>query len=239
MKPAPCGYAPRERAPGRGQGPAVQVLERGHGEPGAQHALDRPAARLGAGVEGDHGQRHLGCRQELEPGRGDHAQRSLGADQEALQVVAGHVLADRSADLDDLAGRDDRLQPGHPGARDPVLEGVRTAGVGGDVAADLRLLGGAGIGREEEAVLARQPADLGRASAPPRRRSATEAARRRGPASSARGQGRRPRPGARRRPRSPCRRRAARSAPRARSTRRRCPRPPRSSPAGRPRRRCP
>ncbi len=157
------GDAARKRAAGRGQGATVQVLERGHGQPGAQHALDRPAARLGAGMECDHGKRCLRRRQQLEPGRGDHAQRSLRADQEALQVIAGHVLADRAADLDDLAGWDDRLQPGHPGARDPVLEGVRTAGVRGDVSADLRLLGGAGIGRKEEAVLARQPADLGRA----------------------------------------------------------------------------
>ena len=182
MKPAPSGTPPGNAAAGRGQGAAVEVLERGHGQPGAQHPLDRPAARLGAGVEGDHGQRGLGRRQELEPGGGDHAERPLRADQQALQVVAGHVLADRPADRDDLAGRHDRLQPGHPGARDPVLEGVRAAGVGGDVAADLRLLGGAGIGREEEAVLARAAGGPRRCSTPPRRRSATGAARRRAPA---------------------------------------------------------
>ncbi len=37
---------------------------------------------------------------------------------------------------------------------------MRAAGVAGDVAADLRLLGRAGIGREAKAVLAREPVDL-------------------------------------------------------------------------------
>ena len=54
----------------------------------------------------------------------------------------------------------DGLDPGHPVARDAVLEGVRPAGVARDVAADLADLGGAGIGREAEAVLAREPLDV-------------------------------------------------------------------------------
>jgi hypothetical protein len=52
-------------------------------------------------------------------------------------------------------GATDRLEPGHPVAGDAVLERVRAAGVRRDVAADLRLLGGAGIGREQQAALAR------------------------------------------------------------------------------------
>ena len=38
---------------------------------------------------------------------------------------------------------------------------MRAARVGGDVAADLRLLGRTGVGREEQAVLAREPAHVG------------------------------------------------------------------------------
>ena len=79
---------------------------------------------------------------------------------EAAEVVAGDVLPDRAADADELPGRDDDLDARHPVARDAVLEGVRPARVGGDVAADLRLLGGTGVGREEEAVLAREPAHV-------------------------------------------------------------------------------
>ena len=45
-------------------------------------------------------------------------------------------------------------------ARDAVLERVRPAGVARDVAADLADLGGARVGREAEAVLAREPLDV-------------------------------------------------------------------------------
>ena len=79
-----------------------------------------------------------------------------------LEVVAGHVLRQRSAELHDLAGCDDDLEPRHPGSGDPVLVGVRATGVGGDVPADLRLLGRARIGREEKASFAREPPYLAR-----------------------------------------------------------------------------
>ena len=81
---------------------------------------------------------------------------------EAAEVVAGDVLPDRAADARRARpGATTTSTPGHPVARDAVLEGVRAARVGGDVAADLRLLGGTGVGREEEAVLAREPAHVG------------------------------------------------------------------------------
>ena len=51
--------------------------------------------------------------------------------------------------------------PGHPVAGDAVLERVRPAGVARDVAADLRDLGGAGVGREAQAALACQPLHVG------------------------------------------------------------------------------
>ena len=50
--------------------------------------------------------------------------------------------------------------PGHPVAGDAVLEGVRAAGVAGDVAADLRDLCRARVGREAQAALAREPLDV-------------------------------------------------------------------------------
>ena len=128
--------------------------------PDARHALDRGDARVGVAVEADHGQLELGRGHEPQPGGGDEAERSLRADEQALQVVAGDVLADRAAERDDLAGRDDGLDPGHPVAGDAVLEGVRPAGVARDVAADLRDLGRARVGREAQAVLAREPLDV-------------------------------------------------------------------------------
>ena len=45
-------------------------------------------------------------------------------------------------------------------AGDAVLERVRPAGVAGDVAADLRDLGRARVGREAQAALAREPLDV-------------------------------------------------------------------------------
>ena len=52
------------------------------------------------------------------------------------------------------------LEPGHPVAGDPVLEGVRAAGVAGDVAADLGDLGRARVGREAQAALACESLDV-------------------------------------------------------------------------------
>ena len=125
--------------------------------PGREHALDRRDACVGVAVEADHRQLELGRGDEPQPRGGDEPERPLRADEQALHVVARDVLPDRPAELHDLARRDHRLDPGHPVAGDAVLERVRAAGVAGDVAADLRDLGGAGVGREAQAALARQP----------------------------------------------------------------------------------
>ena len=77
-----------------------------------------------------------------------------------LQVVARDVLPQRATELDDLSRRHDDLEPCHPCAGDAVLERVRTARIRRDVAADLRLLGRAWIGREEQTALARDAAQL-------------------------------------------------------------------------------
>ena len=135
----------------------VEVLDRGGHDARREHALDRADACLGVAVEADHGQLELGRGDELQPRRGDQPERPFGTDEQVLHVVARNVLAQRAADVDDLAGRDHDLDPRHPVAGDAVLERVRAAGVAGDVAADLRDLGRARVGREAEAALAREP----------------------------------------------------------------------------------
>src|SRR6185312_8281039 len=77
-----------------------------------------------------------------------------------LEVVARDVLTERAAEPHEVAGRNDDFEPGHPLARDAVLERMRAAGVRGDVAADLRLLGGAWIGSEQQTALACDPSQL-------------------------------------------------------------------------------
>src|SRR5947209_4216521 len=131
----------RKRAAGSFDGTRVEVLERGRYDAAGVNALDRGAARFDALVDRDERQRLLGRGDQLDPGGGDDPQRALRADQQGLEVVPGHVLADRAADGDGFTGREDGLEPGDPRAGDAVLERVRAAGVGGDVAAELRLLG--------------------------------------------------------------------------------------------------
>src|SRR6266550_2541662 len=82
------------------------------------------------------------------------------------EVVPGDVFSQRAAQLHELAGRNDHLEPGHPLAGDAVLERVRPTSVRGDVAADLRLLGGARIWSKQQAALACDPPQFG--SAKPR-----------------------------------------------------------------------
>ena len=77
-----------------------------------------------------------------------------------LEVIARDVLTQRAAKLHEVAGRYDDLEPGHPLPRDAVLERVRPTGVRGDVAADLRLLGGAWIGSKQQAALACDPSQF-------------------------------------------------------------------------------
>ena len=125
--------------------------------------------------EHDQRNRGLGRGQKPQLNRGDHAERTLGADEQALEVVAGDILCGPAADVHELAWSEHDLDTGDPGAGDAVLERVRPAGVGGDVAADLRLLGRAGVGAEEQPVLAREAlhvacAHAGLGEHPPQRR---------------------------------------------------------------------
>jgi hypothetical protein len=105
----------------------------------------------------------------------DHTERPLRADQQVLQVVAGDVLARPAADVNELAWSEHDLEAGHPRAGHAVLQRVRAAGVRRDVAADLRLLRGARVRPEEQAVLAREAPHVARAHTglridPPQRR---------------------------------------------------------------------
>ena len=97
MNPAPRGRRRETTPPAAASAPASRYSSAAAVSPAADHPLDRRAARLGArrrmrppaapprapGIE-------------LQPRGGDHAERPLRADQQALQVVAGHVLADRA-----------------------------------------------------------------------------------------------------------------------------------------------
>ena len=202
-----------------------------------------PRSRVRALVESCDRKCRLGGGDQTEPSRRDYPERSLGAHHEACQVIAGSVLTHGSAERDELARGHDCLDAEHPVAGDAVLERVRPARVRGDVAADVRLLGGSGVGRERRGR-SRAPG-VGPSRSAPRlpRACAMRAARRSGPAAGVPSRERRLLRRGRRRPRIRCRRRAGRSGRRARSTTptaRRCPRrfparPPRrhaANPAG-------
>ena len=154
------GHAAVERAARAGQRLAVEELDRRRPDAAPDHPQDRRAARRHVAVEHGDRQHDLRRRDQPQPRRGDDPERALGADQQALHVVARDILADRPADRDHLARRDDRLEPGHPRAGGAVLVRVRPGGVGRDVAADLRLLGCARVGSEHQPVVARERLDV-------------------------------------------------------------------------------
>ena len=86
-----------------------------------------------------------------QPDRRDDPERSLRADQQRAQVVAGDVLAQRRRPRRiSSPGATTASSPADPAAGHAVLERARAARVGGHVAADLRLLGRARVGREQQ-----------------------------------------------------------------------------------------
>ena len=91
---------------------------------------------------------------------GEDAQRALRADHQADEVVAGNVLDELAAELDDLAGGRDDLQAGDVTAGDAVLDGLAAAGVLGDVAADVAGLQAHRIAGEEQALVGDGLVDL-------------------------------------------------------------------------------
>ena len=83
---------------------------------------------------------------------GQDGQRALRSDQQIGQGVAGDVLHRLRTGAHDLAGRQHRLEGQHVAAGRPVLEGARSAGALGDVAADGAFRQAGRIGRIEQAV---------------------------------------------------------------------------------------
>ena len=157
MNPAPSGSGPPSNdppahasvSPSRNSIAVARIAA-------ADDAQDRRAPGRRVRQERRHRQHDLRRRHEPQPRRGDDPERSLRADQQALHVVSGDVLADRPADRDHLARRDDRLEPRHPCPGGAVLVCVRPGGVRRDVAADLRLLSGARVGGEHQPAVARE-----------------------------------------------------------------------------------
>ena len=202
----------REGADAGPQRRRVEELQRGRLYAVADHRHYRLAAGPDTGVEGGDDRLCRGGGNESQPGGRDDGQRPLRAGEEADQVIAGDVLADRAAEQHHLAARQHCFQAGDPVAGDAVLEGVRPAGVGRDVAADRRLLGGAGIGGEEEPVLAGEALHVGGSGTSLHLHSPQPRVEDEDPRSSCRGRGRRPRP-VRLRRRARSLRREGRSAP--------------------------
>ena len=123
--------------------------DRGDGLRGFNQARERRERRF-------HG---LGRVEQPHGDRGDQAERPLVADDRPREVVT-RAIGGLAADADHIARPRDDLEPEHVIRRDAVLETVRAARVGRDVAADRgdHLTGG--IGREEPAAVAhgiRQP----------------------------------------------------------------------------------
>ncbi len=79
-----------------------------------------------------------GTRKQLERGRRDDAERSFGADKQGLYVVSGIVLAQALQRREHPAIGQHHLQSQHEVAHHPVAQYRRAAGIGGEVAADLR-----------------------------------------------------------------------------------------------------
>ena len=132
----------------------VEVLDHRRRDPlpSTRSIASQPAAVSGTSrATGSCGLRR---RHEPQPGRGDDPERPLRADQQRAQVVAGDVLAHRAADAHQLARREHRLEPGDPVAGHAVLKACGPPALVAIVAAELRLLGGARVGREEQPVLA-------------------------------------------------------------------------------------
>ncbi len=175
-----------------------------------------------------------GARQQPQPHRGDDPERALRADQQVLDVVAGDVLADPAAEPGQLARRERDLQAAHPGAGHAVLQRMRAAGVRRDVAADLRLLGGARVrGRTAARSRARAAARCASSRRPPRTSARAPAPARARRAAAPASTPRCPASARRRRP-ARCHPRGSPAARRARSTSPAPPRPPPRCPAAPP-----
>ena len=114
---AAFGDAERIRVAGERERDRVEVLDRRGNDTRRQHALDRADPGVRVAVEADDRKLELGRGNEPQPRGRDEAERPLGADDQALQVVRGDVLADRAADVDDLARAARRPRARSPSGR--------------------------------------------------------------------------------------------------------------------------
>ena len=119
-------------------GPDHQVVEHLQGRRHDSRG-DDSADSLGRLVDGfKHGQKRspgLGIARQVDDHLGDDAERALVAHDQTGQVIAGVVFG-HAAGLDERAVGHDQRRPLDVVDRHAVLERVRAAGVGRDVAAD-------------------------------------------------------------------------------------------------------
>ena len=125
--------------------------DRRHGARGVFHPV----------VARQHGPPRGGAGEKFQEDLGDDAQRAFRADEEVLHRVAGDVLDAGVAEAGDEAVGQHDFEPHHVVAGHAVFQPAQAAGVLGDVAADRADAHRAGIGRIEQAVLARGGVDVG------------------------------------------------------------------------------
>ena len=113
----------------------VEHLQRRRHDAGADDVADGLGRVVDRLEDAEQRAIRLRVARDAHPDLRDDAERPLGADDHAGQVVAGVVLG-RAAGLDDAAVGQDELDAEDVVDGDAVLERVRAAGVGGDVAAD-------------------------------------------------------------------------------------------------------
>ncbi len=77
-------------------------------------------------------------RHQLQHRRGDDAERAFRADEQVAQIVAGIVLPERPQAVPDAAIGEHHFEPEHEAARIAIGEHLQPAGIGREIAADLR-----------------------------------------------------------------------------------------------------
>jgi hypothetical protein len=137
----------------------VEHLESTRNDAGADDVADRVGGIVDRLEDAEHRPVRFGIPRDPHPHLRDDAERPFRADDHAGQIVARHPL-DRPPNLDDTPVRHHDLDAKDVVDSDAVLERVRAAGVGGDVAADRAGPLARRIGSEVEAVrlqMIRQP----------------------------------------------------------------------------------
>ena len=124
-----------ERRLDRLQDQLIEHLQGAGNDAGADDVADRVGGVVDRLEDAEQRAIRLRVARDAHPHFGDDAERPFAADDDAGQVVAGIVLG-RAAGVDDAAVGQHQLDAEDVVDRDAVLERVRAAGVGGDVAAD-------------------------------------------------------------------------------------------------------